>query len=238
MFCFFRLISVKIGLLVVATGKYVNFVPKLILSARRYFFSGEQVRYFIFTDYDFEGQNRPDIIKILSYHKSWPLSSMMRFHDYCQNIDKFSDCDYLFACDADMLFVDFMGKEALGKRVGVLHAGFLGVRGTYEQNRISKAFISRSQGKNYFAGGIYGGNRDEFIKLIKTCKSNIDEDLKKNFIAIWHDESHLNRYFLDYPPSKILSPSYCFPEHYINTKRLNCKPILVCLSKNHSEYRK
>jgi hypothetical protein len=37
-------------------------------------------------------------------------------------------------------------------------------------------------------------------------------DEKKGIIALWHDESHLNRYILD-KKYKLVSPSYCYPEN-------------------------
>ena len=44
-------------------------------------------------------------------------------------------------------------------------------------------------------------------------RNNINLDLKNNVISKWHDESHLNRYFLNYPP-KVLDPSYSNPEAF------------------------
>ena len=49
------------------------------------------------------------------------------------------------------------------------------------------------------------------LKLLKTLVRNVDIDLKNNVIPKWHDESHLNRYFIDHTPTVFLSPSYCFP---------------------------
>ncbi len=48
--------------------------------------------------------------------------------------------------------------------------------------------------------------------MSQAIETNIDSDLNKGIIAVWHDESHLNRYFIDHPPTKILCPSYCYYE--------------------------
>jgi len=47
------------------------------------------------------------------------------------------------------------------------------------------------------------------------------------------DESHMNRYFIDTPPTKILDPSYC----HIEGTKSNYTPKLVALNKNHREIR-
>jgi hypothetical protein len=60
-------------------------------------------------------------------------------------------------------------------------------------------------------GGFNGGRSFYYRELIKTLKENIDIDLQNGIIAIWHDESHLNRYMLDKSP-KILTPSYGYPD--------------------------
>jgi histo-blood group ABO system transferase len=64
-------------------------------------------------------------------------------------------------------------------------------------------------------------------------QENIKADLAKNIIAIWHDESHLNRYFIDNKPTKILSPSYCYPESW----QLSYPKRLLALDKNHQNMR-
>ena len=63
--------------------------------------------------------------------------------------------------------------------------------------------------------------------------TNIYTDLGKNIIAVWHDESHLNRYFVDHKPTVILSPSYCYPESW----KLPYKKRLLALDKNHAAIR-
>jgi histo-blood group ABO system transferase len=85
----------------------------------------------------------------------------------------------------------------------------------------------------YFAGGFNGGSSYQYLKMAKYISNNIDVDYSKNLIAIWHDESHMNRYFIDNPPTKILSPSYCYSE----SVKIPFKRRLVALDKNHNKIR-
>jgi len=134
-----------------------------------------------------------------------------------------------------MLFVDYVGDEILGSLVATQHPGFTTKRGSYEtENPRSKAFIEKSKGFYYFAGGFYGGTALEFLRMCNLCSRNIQDDLENKYIAIWHDESHLNRYFIDNPPTVVLSPSYCYPEK----SNLPHKKRLLALDKNHAEIRK
>jgi histo-blood group ABO system transferase len=61
----------------------------------------------------------------------------------------------------------------------------------------------------------------------------IDEDLEKGIIAVWHDESHWNRYCIDNTPTTILSPSYCYPEGW----NANYERKLLALDKDHATFR-
>ena len=64
----------------------------------------------------------------------------------------------------------------------------------------------------------------------------IDSDLKKNIIAVWHDETHWNKYLSETLPSKILTPSYCYPE--TGYEHLKMAKKIIALNKNHKEFRK
>lgn len=221
----------NVGLLVVATGRYIEFVAPLIESAEKYFCRNHKVTYFVFTDG--QAPQAPNIVSIYQKRLGWPYDTMMRLPMYYQNQELYKNMDYLFACDADMLFVDQVGDEILGDLVGTLHPGFVGTKGTYETRSISTAYIHPSQGSCYYAGGFNGGKRENYLNLARTISQNIKADLEKGIIAIWHDESHINRYFASNPPTITLSPSYCYWQGQVT----HWPQKLVALSKDHAKYR-
>ena len=225
------LFSENVGLLIVATGKYIQFVKPLVESAEKYFCKKHNVTYFVFTDQYLEPAD--NIVRIEQNRLGWPYDTLMRSHIYYLNKHRFIDQDYLFACDADMLFAGDVGDEIFGDHVATLHPGFYNSRGTYEKNPLSTACVKSDEGKHYFAGGFYGGSREVFFDILLSIVENINEDLRKNFIAVWHDESHWNRYCIDHEPTVILSPSYCYPENW----KLPFEKKLLALDKNHKEMR-
>lgn len=221
----------KVGLVIMATGRYISFVEPLIQSAEKYFCKDHEITYFIFTDGDLkESEN---VVRIFQPRLGWPFDTMMRFKVYAQSQDLLARQDYLFACDADMRFVGDVGSEILGKHVATMHPGFVGKRGSYETNPLSLACVYRHEGQHYFAGGFWGGTSQEFLKIAHTLAERIDDDLARGIIAVWHDESHWNRYCIDHEPTIILSPSYCYPENW----RLNYPKKLLALDKNHQDMR-
>lgn len=225
----------KIGLLVIATGKYDQFIPPLYKSMKKYFMKGHDVKMFVFTDK--EMPKKDDLIVLKHKHEPWPNPTLKRYHVFDKYKNTLSEMDYLYYCDADMLFVNNVGDEILpdneSELVGTKHpAFFLGKRGTYETNANSTAFVLNNEGKVYFAGGFNGGTSNAFLKMSEIIKNNVDKDLENQLIAVWHDESHINRYFIDNPP-KVLNPSYCYPESW----NLPFEKKLLALDKNHTEIR-
>jgi histo-blood group ABO system transferase len=195
-----------------------------------------EVTMFVFTDK--EMPKKEDLISLEHNHESWPNPTLKRYHVFDKYKNVLSKMDYLYYCDADMLFVDFVGDEVLPDTetglVGTEHPGFYGGRrGTYETNKESTAFVPRNEGFIYFAGGFNGGASSSFLKMSSVIKNNVDIDLKNDLIAVWHDESHINRYFIDNKP-KVLNPSYCYPESW----NLPFDKKLLALDKNHNEIRK
>lgn len=254
-FLFFQsLFAEKIGLLSVATGKYNVFIPPLIESARKHFLKGHEVTFFVFADREIPKAD--DIVTTYQSRMGWPQDTLLRFDVYLKNKELFDSFDYLFACDADMLFGGEVTSDILGERVGTLHCGFVEncsditseqktrfsyneniglfeTRGTYDCNPQSKAYISDSEGEHYFAGGFWGGSKNEFLKACAQIMDNIKSDFSWDYIAVWHDESYLNRYFINNPPSVILPPSYCYPEHLEKSYGKQ----LIALLKDHKKFR-
>ena len=79
---------------------------------------------------------------------------------------------------------------------------------TYDRNPLSNAYIPLSQGRYYFTGALNGGKSVNFLEMCEHLNRNTKEDLDQNIIALWHDESHLNKYVLDRTDVKILPPYF------------------------------
>lgn len=227
-----NLMAEKIGLLIMATGKYDVFVDPLVGSARKYFCPSHEVTFFVFSDGD-RITKAEDVVCIFQGRLGWPFDTMMRNSVYYQNKDLLSEQDYLFAVDADMLFVDTVGDEILGERVATVHPGYVGIRGTYETDPHCLAYVREDEGQYYFAGGFFGGSREEFLKITFETTRRIQDDYSRGIIAVWHDESHWNRYCIDFKPTVILDSSYCCPDIY----RFDRPAKLLCLTKNHAAFR-
>jgi hypothetical protein len=48
--------------------------------------------------------------------------------------------------------------------------------------------------------------------MAQSIRKSIDTDIANGVVALWHDESHLNRYLYDHPPAKTLTPAFCWPD--------------------------
>jgi histo-blood group ABO system transferase len=106
-----------------------------------------------------------------------------------------------------------VGEEILEDLVGTIHPGFHDKprqKFTYERRRESKAWIPPEEGISYFCGAFQGGRRERYLDAAREMAGWIDADAMNGVTAVWHDESHWNRYLVDCPPSLVLSPSYCW----------------------------
>jgi len=181
----------------------------------------------------------------------WPMPTLMRYHLFLQQEDRLKDYDYIFYVDVDMRITDWIGEEILGDGLTAAEHPMYALRKNYyppfEPNPNSAAFIKRpgkiieEDGKPrfkpyYYAGGFQGGKTEDFIKAMKIMRSNIDKDFSSNYIAIWNDESHWNKYLFDNTPSIVLNPSYIYPDslidsYYVKLWGRNYSPKIMTLTK-------
>jgi histo-blood group ABO system transferase len=192
----------NIGLIIVATNKYIEFVPQLIASVKRNFLTNHNVEIFLFTNQKFEG----NVTVISTEHREWPWMTLGRYH-LIQTLKDYPKKDYYYYIDADMLVTDTVGDEILGNRVVAIHGKFKKKPGNFDRNLKSLAYVSPKITNPYFCGGFQGGKL--YLEDAEELAKRIDIDYNNDIIALWHDESHWNRYCLDYPPDVVLSHHYC-----------------------------
>lgn len=172
----------------------------------------------------------------------WPMPTLFRYNLFLQQEEKLKDYDYIFYCDVDMVFANYVGDEILGEGLtAALHPMYAlrqNFYAPYEPNPKSEAYIPFHN--TYYAGGFQGGKAADWIKAMKAMRKSIDLDFEKNnYIARWNDESHWNKYLKDNPPVITLSPAYIYPdslinEYYIKVWGRNYSPKIVTLTKKFS----
>lgn len=106
---------------------------------------------------------------------------------------------------------------------------FIGGLGTWERNKLSRAFVPRRSRENYVCGGVWFGKNSEILKLCKELSIRINEDLESGIVAVYHDESHLNWYqATNLLP--LLNPELCYDPSYPQLKDL--EPRILAVDKN------
>ena len=226
----------RIGLLLISTGRYDIFLQPLIDSVDKFFFRNDNITIYLFTDkIDIKllHSDRINIIIILTEHKPFPYATLLRYKYFTEASDRI-DTDWCFYSDVDMRFVSEVGREILPSKSGLvatLHPGFYNGGGSWCTNTKSTAYtINRIK---YYAGGFQGGTRDKYLEVCKELSNNIQKDEDNGVMAEWHDESAWN-FYLSNHTFKELSPSYCYPESW----KIPFAKKLLALDKNHAEMRK
>ncbi|KQC11526.1 MAG: hypothetical protein APR62_01550 [Smithella sp. SDB] len=208
----------QIGVLYICIGKYSIFWKSFYESSEKHFLVHHQKKYFVFTDAQIiDYQDNANVVIVFQKNLGWPNNTLMRFHIFLRHKTLLQEMDFLFFCNANLLFVDNVGDEILPLEEGfaaLQHPGYWNKPRKlfpYETNPMSLANVPAHQGKYYVMGAFNGGQAKIFLKMSEELSKNIDEDFKKNIVAVWHDESHLNKYVVD-KKVKILNPSYGYPE--------------------------
>lgn len=224
----------NIGLFITATGKYIEFLPKLFASAEKYFMEKKDVSLVIFTDHEHIPDTKFKTILNKVEKTEFPFATMNRCKYYSQFMANNSKMfDYCYAIDADAYFADYVNKSILFNSIAVRHCAFINKRGTFETNPQSSCFIPENYQGPYLGGGFYGGDSFSFYYTNKFMNNCIQHDLKKGITPIWHDESALNRYFFEHAPEQLLGPGY----HYAGwDKEKSLNPYIKSLWEKEEFY--
>lgn len=208
----------KISINLIATNKYMYFLEDVANSIDKFFFRDCEITVIVHTNLDipetFSKYTRIKFVKNPIVHEEWPAPTLKRFSYFMSAKDFIESTDYSFYIDVDSIFIKDIDKTILPEEgmIGTIHPCLYNTTGTPDRNRESKAYIPHGSFNRYFCGGFFGGDSKSFLQFSDTLRNNIEIDLSKNIVAIWHDESHLNRFFYDTPPLVTLEYPFAVAE--------------------------
>lgn len=236
----------KASICFIGTGRYLEFLPKYYSNIEKYFLPNTEKTFLVFTDGELN--NPPENVILYSQpHLEWPYITLKRFNIIKTAKSEIEKTDWFIFIDADALPVTpIMEDEFLDNSksfFGVHHpCHFLKMPphnepfGAFETNSLSKACVSDDDDlSTYYQGCLWGGKVPEIFNLIDELDTRIEEDLKNQVIAVWHDESHLNKFLIENKKKvNTLGPEYAYPELF--SKHCNFSEKIVHLAKDNSKY--
>lgn len=239
--------NVKVGLLLIATNKYKQFVQPLLDGVKKNFLPDCQITVSLFTDElgEYYGNDRVRIEQHIIPAYKFPFATLYRYKIFDEHAQHLKNTDYLVYMDVDMAVVDKVNRpEFLFDVISVRHPGFAanGGWGSSGVVRESLAWLEPEKRRNYCAGGVQGGKTDIYLRACNILNARIQDDESRGVIAEWHDESHWNWLLKssELPFVAPHGPEYCMVEQP-HLRRLwqidRLQPKIIALAKNHAELR-
>jgi hypothetical protein len=235
----------KVAICFIGTGKYLNFLPNYYENIQEYFLPNSEKTFLVFTDG--EGDFPEDVKVYKQEHLDWPYVTLKRFEIIQKAKEEIAKNDWFVFIDADALVVDTITEEEFFDTTksffGVHHpCHFLQMPphnqypGAFETNPLSVAHITEDDDLSvYYQGCLWGGKVPNILEMIDELEQRVNIDLKNNVIAVWHDESHLNKFFIENKEHlNVLGSEYAYPEVF--TEYCEFEPKIVHLAKNNSKY--
>ena len=236
----------KVAITFIGTNKYLDFLPKYYENVEKYFLPNSEKTIFAFTDGELN--DTPDNLKVYHQeHLEWPFITLKRFEIINKAREEIEKHDWLVFIDADAIpVVEITEEEFFTNKplFGVHHpCHFLGMEphtqapGAYDQNPNSEAYVDTSKGlpEVYYQGCFWGGKVPNVCAMIDELEARVNRDLEKDVVALWHDESQINKYFLErLDMVHTYGPEYAFPEVFKDYCQFS--PKIVHLAKDNSSY--
>lgn len=229
----------KLAVIYICSGAYKVFWQEFYHSAERYFATGMERTYFVFTDdKDIIDARQPAVQTYYTKKCGWPYDSMMRWSYICRIQDLLSSFDAVCFCNANTKFIrNFDPDHILGESElelwSVTKAGTLSTDMPLERNLKSKAGIPYGDAiKHYYNGGFFYGTANSIIQMSRELRDWTEQDLRNDVIPCHHDESMLNSYIFQHPEISItiVDQTAFLPEEFADKEN---PPAAIFRNKDH-----
>lgn len=209
-----------IGIYGIFINKYVNYYDSFIKNINKYFFPNHKKKFLIVTDQELNIIDNSDTIFVKTPYIGWPYETLYRYK-YFLLFDKelINDINVIYFMNSNArcnnIIDDIYPNNT--EYIFTPHHGYFNKPYeliTYEKNEESTAYVYNRHNLIYVGGGFFGATTNKFIELCQKLDKNITIDEKNNYIACWHDESHLNWFSNIYLKNncKYLDISFHVPE--------------------------
>ena len=239
----------SVAVIFIGTNKYLNFLPQWYDRVKKHLFPDVAKTIYVYTDGDLGGDIPPDMIVVPTEHKDWPRITLERFHtirDASLKISTMRSHTHLLFLDADMFVNEDVAFEDVFPEdkdyTGVWHpCHFMkmpphnSAPGAFEPNPKSTAYLENAYDYDvYWQGCLWGGKIQPIMHMLDVLCARIDEDDSNDIIALWHDETHMIKFFCEHADKvNTLPPCFAFPECYPDYPT---NQTIIHLAKDNSKY--
>jgi len=231
----------RIAIIFIGTKKYIDFFESYYSSINKFFLPKTHKDFFVFTDQPEHKSLKADNLIITEIeHEEWPYVTLKRFHYILKQEEKLKEYSDIIFIDSDMEAVDEISEDWLSmyhSLFGVQHPGqaIYGLA-DFETNEESLACVpsgTTNENTAYKQGCFWGGKNPDILEFINLMKQRIDDDLSVNVVARWHDESHLNKGFIDFKDKvTVFHSGFAYPENW----EMVFPKLLIHKDKNMKDY--
>lgn len=218
----------RIAIVYLAIGKYDVLWDEFYSSCEKDFFPDAMKHYFVFTDSErLLTQELSNVSLFFREDCGWAMNALAKYDCMLGVREQLETFDYLFYINANYkiqepVYCNEILATANNDYLSVLSFDFLADRHpdtyTYDRNPQCQAYIPYGKGSRYYQASFYGGRVSEMLALAVWCSESTRIDLSNGIMALWHDESYLNKYLLERNP-RIISMAYCKPEEFGGASR-------------------
>lgn len=219
-------------IIVLATRRYIPLAMQMLRTADALFDPGYPVEYAVLTDapFDSSGIARPCYVAGIK-HVGWPTVALRRYDSILQHAGILARYTHITHLDADLEFIRPVGAELRIEGVYLTdHPVMPGCWGTPETRPESAACVRQGEPLRYVGGAHVGGDVKSFMEFAHDIDDGVTRDLNNGIVAIWHEESHLQRWSLDHKHTRL-------GVDYLARFRSPTARI-ICIKKNHAELRR
>lgn len=233
----------QIAVLLIATKKYKQFIFPLLAQIEKYLLPDYKKDIWLFTDGGSGYGDNVTQIGIPSY--GFPEATLLRYEMFNKYSELLSKYSHIYYTDIDMAINDVVGEEILvDGLIAVRHPGFYisDGWGSEGNNPESLSYFPADKRKHYYAGGVQGGKSEYYLAAINSLAKRIEDDRQRGVMAIYHDETHWNKWVNFDRPDLIteFTPSYCMveQEHFRKEWGIDNLPVkIIALAKDHASIR-